>query len=229
MVLLRATDPHDPENYESCGGSLINNRFVLTAGHCVCIQLEQSLVSCDSTGKLQYDPKKVIKAYIGVNKEDVHKSIIGNPDYEYSAEKVIPHPNWDGSTVKPPDLALIKLAQKVHFLPYNKGGEMPKIVPICLPFSKMHLYRRTVYVAGWGRLRNEGCFTDDFGPNRHHRCKFPSYYKGKKVMSCQKNESPSAGNIRCQQFKMDKGAKAMPKQGELIRILYNKAQWEARF
>ena len=28
MVLLRANNPEDPEGYETCGGALINNRYV---------------------------------------------------------------------------------------------------------------------------------------------------------------------------------------------------------
>ena len=34
------------------------------------------------------------------------------------------------------------------------------------------------YVAGWRVTRNADCFTDNFGPERHARCRFPFKFNG---------------------------------------------------
>lgn len=207
---------------------MLNNRYVLTAGHCVCLQSGYSYVQCSREGKLLYDPQKVIKVYVDVNSRDIKKldsHVRKGHIHEYSVEKVITHPDWDGSGSTYPDLAVLKLAKKVEFIS-GKGldiGFTGTVLPICLAKeNQFKVYNETVYVAGWGRIRNDECFTDDHGPSRHAKCRFPFIFKGEKYYGCTTKPSPSRGNKRCQQFRKEKGEKAMPGQGDSIMILYNK-------
>ena len=147
---------------------------MLTAGHCVCIASQTSNVYCGDHGKLMYDPQKVIRVYVGINTQNV-ESVFGNPDKrkaaEYTIDKVIKHPNWVGTGLTHPDLALIKLSREVKFFKNSPTLGVPPIVPICLPKIDISLYSQRAYVAGWGRTRNEDCFTDNYGPERHTRCR----------------------------------------------------------
>ena len=64
------------------------------------------------------------------------------------------------------DLALIKLVKTVAF------RVEPSILPICLPTNTISLHNQKAYVAGWGRTRNDDCFTDNYGPERHTKCRY---------------------------------------------------------
>ena len=88
-----------------------------------------SNVQCEN-GRLKYDPKEILQAYVGVNDLDISHLNQGylrrrGADKEtweklspqkHSIEKVILHPSWDGSGTKFPDLALLKLKKKVRFV-----------------------------------------------------------------------------------------------------------------
>ena len=166
ITLIRAYDPSDEENYETCGGTLINDLYILTAGHCVCIQNSLSNVQCSYYGELKYDPKEVLKAYIGVNDLNItnlekHHEV---DKYVQRIDKVIKHEGWDGSGLTSPDLALLKLAKKVQFS--DNWFSFKSIRPACLPSKNVQVHGEHAYVAGWGRTRNEACFTDNNGPNR---------------------------------------------------------------
>ena len=79
-------------------------------------------------------------------------------------------------------------------------------------------------VKGWGRVRNEDCFTDNFGPNRHDKCRFPFFYDGKLLNSCLMVPSPSSKNRICQQLEQEKGKSSMPTDGDSLMIKYQKGR-----
>ena len=223
LTLIRAYYPENEELYESCGGTLINDLYILTAGHCVCNQQSSTNVPCDLYGELQYDPKEVIKAYIGLNDKNV-TDLEKRHDvsrFVHRIDKVIIHEGWDGSQLPDsyPDLALVKLAERVHLT--DDIWATLSIQPACLPKKGVN-FEGIGYAAGWGQIRNDACMTDNNGPNRHEQCRFPFIYENKLKHSCQLTTSPSTKNKRCQQFKLDKGLKAMPQKGQSLMILYNR-------
>ena len=80
-------------------------------------------------------------------------------------------------------------------------------------------------VKGWGRVRNEDCFTDNFGPNRHDKCREPFFYEGKRLKGCQMDKpSPSSKNRICQQLEQEKGKSSMPTDGDSLMIKYQKGR-----
>ena len=97
-----------------------------------------------------YDPKEVIKVYVGVNNQD-----IGNPRIlektKHDVIEVIKHENWTGSLYDYsfPDLALIKLAKRVKFKEDHVHGKF-SIVPLCLSNEnvKAGVYDSEAFVAG---------------------------------------------------------------------------------
>ena len=71
---------------------------------------------------------------------------------EHSVDAVIKHNGWDGSGKTFPDIAIIKLANKVKFK-LNKPGDWDhgkSILPACLPDLEIHshLYDTKAYLVG---------------------------------------------------------------------------------
>lgn len=97
MVQRRSLKKPSPE----CGATVISDRFILTAAHCV------------------VDPganKRVIKTsrmIVRLGEFDLRVSNDGEIDYRVS--RIIPHPNFQPKTFKN-DIALIELEQKVSWL-----------------------------------------------------------------------------------------------------------------
>ncbi|XP_023937771.2 venom serine protease Bi-VSP [Bicyclus anynana] len=109
------------------GGSLIDERFILTAGH----------VLIDPQNRpLRY-------ALLGtVNKTDVRNGSL------YNVVRRIPHPLYDYST-KQNDIALVELDRPVMMSEF--------IRPICLPVPSFQTDNSRRTIAGWGRTsQNSG-------------------------------------------------------------------------
>ncbi|KAK4887604.1 hypothetical protein RN001_003875 [Aquatica leii] len=133
-AIINATLPAQREGV--CGGTLINNRYVLTSAQCT---------------KL-FKNKEIMLARLGdynLNTEEDCFQLPESNDFEctvvqeYGIEKVINHPFYS-SYLLLNDIALLRLNETVKFSDYVR--------PICLPTSEDELayYGITLYSTGFG-------------------------------------------------------------------------------
>ncbi|CAH2085626.1 unnamed protein product [Euphydryas editha] len=127
----RRAEPHSfpwtisiiKEGRQHCGGALITDTHILSAGHC-----------------FKWDDKDLMRALIGLDSMDDLSNV-----EERAISKVIIHENFKSTAVRDEnDIAIATINRPVAF--------SKTIRPICLPEREQNFGGRVGTVVGWGRL-----------------------------------------------------------------------------
>ncbi|KAJ8960295.1 hypothetical protein NQ318_004021 [Aromia moschata] len=124
-----------------CGGTIITETYVLTAAHCLTIEINRQLVSVRlGEHDLQSDKDcETIDKY----------TICADDPVDIPVENYTMHPDYDPVKLRN-DIALVRVKEKIRFTSY--------IQPICLPFER-HLRDRDMTnqvftISGWGKTQS---------------------------------------------------------------------------
>ncbi|XP_064115532.1 phenoloxidase-activating factor 1-like [Macrobrachium nipponense] len=138
MAIFGYKDPNLPGGLDwGCGGALINDKYILTAAHCV-------------VPSLPLDEIRLGEHNLDKDPDCSEADCPSHQVFKVTRSQIISHPNYDTRTPFSDDIALIRLDRKATL---NR-----LVQPICLPDAqfdiKSYLNGRNGTVAGWGNTED---------------------------------------------------------------------------
>ncbi|XP_047500210.1 trypsin-1-like [Penaeus chinensis] len=111
-----------------CGGSILNNEWIITAAHCVVGTSPSSVDVLFNMHDWNNGPTRIITR---------------------TADRIVIHPNYNTNTLDN-DIALVHISEKVSLTNW------PGIKPVCLPSLNADFTGRDATVTGWGTTSSGG-------------------------------------------------------------------------
>ncbi|XP_050744335.1 phenoloxidase-activating factor 1 isoform X3 [Drosophila biarmipes] len=136
LLYENTTNVWDLTLESKCGGSLINNWYVLTAAHCVTNLIGRILKRV----RLGEHNTKATKLC------DIYNKSCAPPPLEIDVKEVIFHVLYNHYTEYSNDIALVRLEIPVRYT--------REIKPICVPRDNFRLGESELKIAGWGLTEN---------------------------------------------------------------------------
>ncbi|XP_063608221.1 phenoloxidase-activating factor 1-like, partial [Penaeus indicus] len=154
LALLGYRDSSSEDIQFLCAGSLINERYLVTAAHCV----NPALLK----------PKQFKLEVIRVGEKDLQSDTNCNetprprcipPSQDFIPEDIIQHPDYDSKTFAN-DIAIIRLSSPIDFITFEEYAG-----PVCLPprsESAELLANRGLFSVDWGLTRTPSQFLNRY-------------------------------------------------------------------